>query len=647
MRRSWGTAAVLLVVLGGCAHLTEPTIPQGQLGPQHLVANATAPTQVELRWDPVDGAGGYVLERRGVGGFAVIAAPSSPAFTDDQVEVGTAYTYRVRAQEQSAYSPEVSLTTPTAGLEAATQGYFAPPRPWPVVATHSGLLPDGRVLSFMSMDRAGAGRDDHYLRQDLHNATIVDLWDPQSGRHTEVDNLRTDLFCSGHLLLPDGRFLVAGGGLGSRLIDPNANPSTGARRYPGSNHTNLFDPTTNTWSAGPDMRDGRWYPTLITLASGEVLIVGGNNRSDDPSLGANDIPEVFDPQRPTVFRELTGAPIFGVNVSNPADPAYGKDLFNHLYPWLHLAPNGKVFYAGSGRTMAYLDPSSLGSWGSPATNRFVRDDVVNPGIYSGRLYGSSVQYDRGKLLVVGGGGGQGLGHTAVTVDLAGGAARVSRTQDMHYARTHLNATVLPDGRVFVNGGNTDGSTYDPTHAVYESEIWDPATGRWTLGAAAQVPRIYHSNALLLPDGRVWTAGGGGCGPCQKELGDFSRSHYEINRLSAEIYYPPYLFKPDGSLAPRPTLLSAPQGITYGSTFALELAQPNNIIAKVTVNKLGSTTHAFNMGQHFVPLEFTPSGTNGLSVKAPESANIAPPGFYLLFVLDTNGVPSVAKIVKIG
>lgn len=290
MRRLWGTAAVLLVVLGGCAHLTEPTIPQGQLGPQHLVATATAPTQVELRWDPVDGAGGYVLERRGVGGFAAIAAPSSPAFTDDQVEVGTAYTYRVRAQEQSAYSPEVSLTTPTAGLEAATHGYFAPPRPWPVVATHSGLLPDGRV---------------------------------------------------------------------------------------------------------------------------------------------------------------------------------------------------------------------------------------------------------------------------------------------------------------------------------------------------------------------WTAGGGGCGPCQKELGDFSRSHYEINRLSAEIYYPPYLFKPDGSLARRPTLVSAPQGIAYGSTFALEIAQPNNTIAKVTVNKLGSTTHAFNMGQHFVPLEFTPSGTNGLSVKAPESANIAPPGFYLLFVLDTNGVPSVAKIVKIG
>jgi hypothetical protein len=641
-------AIVVLGILAACTNSSGPTAPNADVQPKNLVATATAPTEVSLKWDPVDGATGYVLERRGVaGGFGTIASPTDPAYSDRQVEIGTAYTYRVRVKDKSVYSAEVGVTTPTAGPEAATKGYFTPPQPWPVVATHSGLLPDGRVISFMSMDKAGLERDDNYLRQDLHNSSVVDLWDPISGSHTEVDNTHTDLFCSGHVLMPDGRFLVAGGSLGSRLIDPNSNPGTGARRYPGSKHTDIFDPATNTWSDGPDMRDGRWYPTLITLASGEILIVGGNNSSDDPNFGANDIAEVFDPKNPTSFRELTGAPIFRVNVRDKTNPAYGQDVFNHLYPWLHVAPNGLVFYSGSGRTMAYLDPSDTGSWGDPTTNRFVRDDVINPSIYTGRLYGSSVQYDIGKLLVVGGGGGKGLGNTAVTVDLTGGAATVARTQDMHYARTHLNATVLPDGKVFVNGGDTDGASYDATNAVYASETWDPATGQWMLGAAAKVPRIYHSTALLLPDGRVWTAGGGGCGLCQKELGDYSVSHYDVNRLSAELYYPPYLFNPDGSLAPRPTIVNAPQTIAYSSTFALETAQPNPTIAKVTLNKLGATTHAFNMGQHFLPLSFTRNGSNRLSVSAPASPNLAPPGYYLLFVIDTNGVPSVAKVVKVG
>ncbi|MER3483252.1 MAG: galactose oxidase, partial [Meiothermus sp.] len=121
----------------------------------------------------------------------------------------------------------------------------------------------------------------------------------------------------------------------------------------------------------------------------------------------------------------------------------------------------------------------------------------------------------------------------------------------------------------------------------------------------------------------------------------------VNQYSAEIYYPPYMFKADGSLAPRPTIVSAPQTVSYGSTFTVETAQPNSTIARVTINKLGAATHAFNMGQHFVPLTSSKDGTNKLSVNAPASPNIAPPGYYMLFVLDTKGVPSAAKFVKVG
>jgi hypothetical protein len=248
------------------------------------------------------------------------------------------------------------------------------------------------------------------------------------------------------------------------------------------------------------------------------------------------------------------------------------------------------------------------------------------------------------------GGGYPATRSAVTVNINGGGASVQTTGSMLHPRTHLNATTLPDGRVWVNGGNTDGQNFNITNAVYESELWSPSTGQWTAAAVAQKPRIYHSVSLLLPDGRVLTSGGGGCGnSCDAydpaRAGDPAHP-LPINQYNAELYYPPYLFNPDGSLAPRPTIVNAPQTIAYSSTFALETAQPNPTIAKVTLNKLGATTHAFNMGQHFLPLSFTRNGSNRLSVSAPASPNLAPPGYYLLFVIDTNGVPSVAKVVKI-
>jgi Domain of unknown function (DUF1929)/NPCBM/NEW2 domain/Glyoxal oxidase N-terminus len=477
--------------------------------------------------------------------------------------------------------------------DASLKGSFGAPQSWPTIPTHASLLPDSTILSWYSRDTDGATRGLDYNDQTKHNHTIVDSWDTNTGQHTRLDNLTTDLFCAGFTTSADGRLLVAGGNLGSR--DGNF--------YPGSRHINIFDPLAKTWSRGPDMTEGRWYPSVLSLPNKEVLIAGGNSNT---TTHFNYLADVWNPTT-TTLRRLTNA-------------STQRRDFQHTYPWLHVAPNGQVFYTGSTTQMAYLDTSGKGSWSSTYT----RDTKE-------RFYGSSVMYEPGKVLVMGGGGNT---TTAVTIDLTNGV-QAAPTDSMTYGRTNLNATLLADGQVFVNGGNTSGLNFDDSTSVYSSEIWNPATGTWQLAATAQKPRNYHAVSLLLPDGRVWTAGGGGCGGCA------------VNQQSTEIFYPPYLFKKDGSglLADRPRVTSASSTMTYKQTYTLYSPTPATI-QKAALAALGSVTHAFNMNQHYVPLTITSENSTSLTVTAPSNANLAPPGYYMLFVIDNNGVPSVGRIVHV-
>ena len=191
-------------------------------------------------------------------------------------------------------------------------------------------------------------------------------------------------------------------------------------------------------------------------------------------------------------------------------------------------------------------------------------------------------------------------------------------------RKLFNATLLADGTVLVTGGSrgTEDPNTRPTNPAYECELWDPATGTWTQMASLTKIRTYHSIALLLPDGRVLSAGG------------------VFGTNSAEIYSPPYLFR--GS---RPTITSAPAGITYGQSFFVGTPDATSI-SQVTFIALGSVTHGFNMGQHISRPLFS-QATGGLNVTAPSNPNNTPPGYYMLFILNSNGVPSVAKIVQIN
>jgi galactose oxidase len=256
---------------------------------------------------------------------------------------------------------------------------------------------------------------------------------------------------------------------------------------------------------------------------------------------------------------------------------------------------------------------------------------VNNSNFGTRNWGSSVMYDDGKVLLVGGNPCAPYSSTCTTpttataeiINLNSSSPTWQYTNPMAGPRKLHNATLLADGKVLVTGGSrgSENPNKTPSDPAYPAESWDPATGTWSTMASLTAIRGYHSTALLLPDGRVLSAGAPG-------------------GKSAEIYSPPYLFK-----GARPTISSAPTGVSYGQSFFVGTAAATSI-TKVTMIALTSVTHSFNMSQRIIRPSFSLAG-GGLNVVAPSSRNTAPPGYYMLFILNGNGVPSVAKIIQIS
>jgi hypothetical protein len=454
-------------------------------------------------------------------------------------------------------------------------GQWGPVVDWPVIGVHAALLENGKVLAY---DSVGDNNKDP-----VHDHTRATLWDPATGTQTPAHvTLGYNIFCSGLAHLTDGSLFVAGG---------NKSPD-----LDGIVQTHIFGSDTNAWSLGPDMAAARWYPTVTPLSNGEMLITDGGP----------DMPEV---------RKTDG----GLRALNTAS----RDL--PLYPWIDVAPDGRAFYSGPSTTMQSLDTAGGGSWQS-----FGDRDSVN------RSYGGHALYDIGKILVAGGGPSS---KDARVIDLNGATPQASATAPMENGRRQHNLTALADGTVLATGGLSSGEPrVDVDAGVYPAELWDPDTGEWQTLAAMQVTRQYHSTALLLPDGRVLSAGGGLCRACD-EAGYLGKN--------AEVFSPPYLFKKDGSgeLAPRPEITSAPDEVTYGAPFSISTPDAASI-SKVALVRLGAVTHSVNMEQRYVPLQFT-TGTGVINATVPGNVNVAPPGVYMLFVVDADGVPSVARMVHVG
>jgi hypothetical protein len=485
------------------------------------------------------------------------------------------------AQERALGAHTRAATKAAASAAAATVagarqdvGEWGPVVDWPVVGIHVALLPNGKVLAY---DSIGDAATETFPVQDHTRATV---WDPQTGTQAPV-NVDTgyNIFCSGLAHLRDGRLFIAGGNEDQQLD--------------GIVQTHLFDPTANTWKLGPDMAAGRWYPSVTPLRNGEMLITSGRV----------DTPEVF--TLAGTLRSLSTA-----TLSLP------------LYPWMDVAPSGRAFYSGPDPNLRALDPSGTGAWQS-----FGQRDSIN------RDYGGHAIFDTGKMLVAGGGPST---TDARVIDFNGATPKVTATAPMAFGRRQHNLTILADGTVLATGGNSSGaSLVDLNAGVYAAELWNPGTGTWKTLAAMRVTRQYHSTALLLPDGRVLSAGGGICGTCD-QVGYLAKN--------AEIFSPPYLFQADGTPAPRPVIDSAPSTTGYGGTFDVATAAPASI-TKVALIRLGAVTHSDNMEQRYVPLSFT-AGATSLTVTAPANANIAPPGPYMLVIVDGSGVPSAARMVSV-
>lgn len=462
-------------------------------------------------------------------------------------------------------------------------GSWSAPFAWADIGVHLHLLPNGNVLSWSDDD----SHDYHINGTRRANFTKAYVWtsgtNPNSPSFEPINNEGTNLFCSGHTFLPDGRLLVMGGHEG--------------QDGDGSVDTNIFDyrfGSFGSWNRASSMNAGRWYPSAVTLGNGEVVTIAGSG------VGNPNIPEVY--QTNGSWRALTNA-----EFSLP------------YYPFVHLAPNGKVFLSGPTNNSRYLNTSGTGQWTFLA-NR-------NSG---SRDFGTSVMYDVGKVLVVG--GGDPPLKTAEVIDLNADSPVWKTVQSMAQPRRQLNATVLPDGKVLVTGGTSGSGFNNAVGAVLKGEMWDPVTERWSTMAEMRVPRLYHSTAILLPDGRVLSVGGGR----PKASGEPSGTEHR----DGEIFSPPYLFK-----GARPTITSAPTVAGYNQPIFVETSQASSI-TKVSLVRLSSVTHSFNMNQRINFLNFSAT-SNGLFVTTPLNSNHCPPGHYMLFILNGNGVPSIAKIIQIS
>ena len=543
--------------------------------------------------DPVEGATVTASIESGSGTLegkltAVTGADGVAKFGDLGIEGQGAHTIGFTAGEESTTSSSVAVS---ALPNEATTGEWGPEVAWNIVPLHMSLLPTGKLLAW-GREEIGGGMGQPRL------------WDPSSGSPPSaaitVAN-DTMLFCAGHALMADGRLMVSGG----HKADDE-----------GLDVTNIFDPNTESWVPGlPKMAHGRWYPTVTTLPDGRMVTVAGQ----DSASNVVRIPEIWENGQ---WVELPG-------VDNVEVPYYPRNFIDPL--------DGRVFMAGERIRSRWLDVD-----GAVGAERGRWIDGPNHIWPFNRDYGSAVMYESGRILYVGGGGYTGWDTpdarnnaptaTAEKIDLNQGSPNWTAAGSMSSPRRHHTATVLPDGQVLVTGGVSGGGFNDEPSGVRAAEIWDPGTNDWTVLASNAVRRAYHSVSILMPDGTVLHGASGDANiPATTTPYPARRSH--------EIFQPPYLFK-----GARPTISGSPSTVSYNQSF--EVSTPaSGQITHVRLIRLGSVTHAFDANTMAVSLDFT-AGDGSLSVTAPPNANVAPPGHYLLFVLNRNGVPSTGVIVRV-
>ncbi len=495
---------------------------------------------------------------------------------------------RLRAHE---YDLEVeTFHSHTTSVMNNTLGAWSSVIDMPLVTAAAANMPDGRIMTWSARDKLAFGGD--------QGRTWTAIFDPQTNSANDVlvENTGHDMFCPGINQLPDGRVLVGGGS--------------------SSGKSSIFDPFTGGWSTNDAMNIPRGYHSNVTLASGASFTIGGSWSGGQ--FGKDS--EIWSEK--TGWYQLPGVPVDVITDGVISTQSEHKDDY---FPWLHVAPNGKLFHAGPSATMHWIDPEGTGSYTSAGQRG---NDVYASS-------GTCVMYDEGKLLKIGGAisfeGGETASNSTYVIDINSNTPQVSQVDNLTYSRVYLNAVVLPTGEVLALGGIPLANVFTDTNSRLIPELWNPSTGQWTNVAAMTIPRNYHSVSLLMMDGRVFISGGGLCNSCT------------TNHPDAQIYSPPYLFNANGTLATRPVINSSPAAADFNTTVTVNT---NSSISSFALVRMSAVTHSTNNDQRRIPVNATSLGGNNYSLSIPNK-NIVPPGNYMLFAMNGAGTPSVAKVINIG
>jgi hypothetical protein len=534
------------------------------------------------------------------------------------------------------------ISTKVSAQDPSQVGVWDPVITWPLEAIHMVMLHTGKVLAV-----GNTLTTEEYIEGYF-------LFDPATGTCSELPAPQGHvLFCSGHSSLADGRVVFHGGFLlpnifKTTIYDPLAAPggAWNTLAYPDEDEQVLFI--------------GRFYPTLTTLPDGRILVMAGQTPHDSQEP-LYTTPAMFDPFAPSgsqftlltdaKYCRLAGCGIDPCSIDCSAVSNPDNQFFVHFYPFMYQLSTGMILYAGEDEwpvpsvpvKTRLFNSAGLGSWEEIVTN----DDPITGG--------SAALFRPDKVIKAGGSDGVTYGIADVYRLDASSAPEASSTapqweaiDSLTHGRLNFYLITLPNGSLLAVGGNRNsGPNAEPVltpELLREPEApydpLDPAT-QWREMAEMNERREYHSSAILLPDARVLIAGGERTEGCT----------LACPQHTAQIYSPPYLFTSNGELAPRPTIQGVigaflqPNEIWYGEDFKVRTPDALDITA-VSLIRLGAATHSFDQDQRFISLEFDICGPKGLTVTAPVNGNIAPPGYYMLFVLEGN-VPSVAAMVRVG
>jgi hypothetical protein len=483
------------------------------------------------------------------------------------------------------YSMREQSDEPPAGDLAETGRWTVLESPMPIRTIHSTLLRDGRVLLI-----AGSGNDPALFDAGSFRSVI---WDPGDNSFDDVPT-PNDMFCAGHVTLPDGRILVAGG---TQTYPGN---EAGATNFEGTDESYIFDPATNEFQASNSMADAHWYPTMTKLENGDVWSAGGLNASGHGTVAT----EMFDysAERWLSLGEVPQTWSF-----------WGT------YPHMYLMTDGRLFYSGA-HTFGNGLPgtgASIYDWrrASITDVQGLRDKDLRDQAGSVLLPPAQDQ----RVMIVGGGNtdtNAAATNTVDIIDLKQPVPVYTAGPDLPGAgKGYVNTLVLPDRTVLA----ANGARHNRADDVLTAAIYDPPTNTWASIAADPIGRNYHSTALTLPDGRVAVFGSN---PLDNSFD-----------LRISVYEPPYLFKGD-----RPQVTQAPVSVTYGESFAVGVAgdvQSASLLAPMSV------THQTDTNARLVDLPIAGTGDTRQAT-APSNPALLPPGPYMLTVLDGNGVPSEAR-----